>query len=205
MSVGRSVGWSVGQLVDRLVGWLVGWSVGPLLVSGPKGVDDICFHTWRRVKSQGGFPVTDNRVLNRPLGRSLCSFARTAHSTHSLSSALLRYAHFPYSLHWRACSVHGLAPVTGLLTDFAHSLMGQLKFFNRCSCCKHIQWEHTRFLLSLETRPDNAYLLHEKRNSCSLSRYLSWSVHCLMLHILLISTTYLFDLIFLAVCELVQM
>ena len=41
----------------------------------------------------------DNRVLKGPLDRSLRSFARTAHSAHSLRSAPLQYA----------CSVHGLA------------------------------------------------------------------------------------------------
>ena len=39
---------------------------------------------------EGVFLVRDNRVFNGPLGRSLRSFARTAHSTYSLRSALLR-------------------------------------------------------------------------------------------------------------------
>ena len=56
----------------------------------------------------GTFLVTDNRVLNGPLGRSLRSFARTAHSAHSLRSALLRYAHLA-TLTSLARSVHGLA------------------------------------------------------------------------------------------------
>ena len=56
------------------------------------------------------FLVTDSRVFNEPLGRSLRLFARTAHSAHFCSA----------SLHY-ACSV------TGSLTHFAHSLMRQLK------------------------------------------------------------------------------
>ena len=46
---------------------------------------------------KGAFLVTDNRVLNKPLGRSLRSFAHTAHSAHSLHSAPLRYARFARS------------------------------------------------------------------------------------------------------------
>ena len=40
----------------------------------------------------GPVSTRDNRVLNGPLGRSLRSFARTAHCAHSLHSAPLRYA-----------------------------------------------------------------------------------------------------------------
>ena len=47
--------------------------------------------------SLGAFLVKDDRVLKGPLGRSLRSFTRTAHSAHSLCSATL------------ASSVHGLA------------------------------------------------------------------------------------------------
>ena len=36
--------------------------------------------------SQGVLLVKENRVLKGPLGRSLCSFARTAHSARSLRS-----------------------------------------------------------------------------------------------------------------------
>ena len=36
-----SVRWLVGRSVGRLVNWLV-----PFLGSGPKGVDDLCFHTY---------------------------------------------------------------------------------------------------------------------------------------------------------------
>ena len=53
----------------------------------------------------------DNRVLKEPLGRSLRSFARTAHSAHSLCSALLRYARFACSLHSRARSLTSLTPL----------------------------------------------------------------------------------------------
>ena len=44
-SVGRLVCWSVGLSVFMSVGLLVCWSVGSLLGSGPKGADDLCFHT----------------------------------------------------------------------------------------------------------------------------------------------------------------
>ena len=74
------------------------------------------------------FLVRDNRVLNGPLGRSLCSFARTTHSGHSLFSA--RFARCPFM---------------GSLTPVAHSLLGQLKFMNMCSSCKFIHREETRF------------------------------------------------------------
>ena len=57
-----------------------------------------------REGNKGAFLVTDNRVLNLPLGRSLRSFARTAHSAHSLRSAPLRYACS------RACSLTLLTP-----------------------------------------------------------------------------------------------
>ena len=48
----------------------------------------------------GAFIVTDNRVFNGPLGRSLRSFARTTHSAHSLRSTPLALL---------ARSIHGLA------------------------------------------------------------------------------------------------
>ena len=44
----------------------------------------------RGIMTQGAFLVRDNRILNGPLGRSLRSFAGTAHSAHSLRSAPLR-------------------------------------------------------------------------------------------------------------------
>ena len=93
----------------------------------------------RKVKCNGAkrlkrvFQVTDNRVFNRPLGRSLRSFA---HSAHSLRSAPQCYA-----------------PCTGSLIHFAHSLVGQLKFLNMCSHCYCVPREQTRFSSSLETRP----------------------------------------------------
>ena len=57
-----------------------------------------------RSKIQVAFLVTDNRVLNRPLGLSLRSFARTAHSAYSLRSAPLRSACFARLLCSRARS-----------------------------------------------------------------------------------------------------
>ena len=47
--------------------------------------------------------------------------------------------------------LRSLAPFTGSLTYSAHSLVGQLKFMNMCSCRKRVQWEQTQFLSSLET------------------------------------------------------
>ena len=86
--------------------------------------------------TKGAFLVRDNRVLNGPLGRLLRSFARTAHSAHSLSIAPLCYALF-----------------TGSLTHFAHSLVGWLKFLNMCSYCKRVSRDQSRFSSSLGTRP----------------------------------------------------
>ena len=48
--------------------------------------------------------------------------------------------------------LHLLAPFTGSLTHFAHSLVGQLKFVNMCSRWKRVSWEQSRFLSSVEKR-----------------------------------------------------
>ena len=53
------------------------------------------------------------------------------------------------------CSLHLLAPFKGSLTHFAHSLNGQLQFFNMYSRCKRVSREQTRFSSSLETRPQS--------------------------------------------------
>ena len=58
--------------------------------------------------SIGSVSTRDNRVLNGPLGRSLRSFARTAHSAHWLRSAPLCYARFARSLRSRARSLTSL-------------------------------------------------------------------------------------------------
>ena len=58
--------------------------------------------------SKGAVLVTDNRVFNKPLGRSLRSFARTTHSANSLRSAPLRYARFARSVHGLAHSLRSL-------------------------------------------------------------------------------------------------
>ena len=79
--------------------------------------------TETETETEGAFLVTDNRVLNGQLSRSLRLFARTAHSAHSLCSALLHSAHF-------ACL---LTPFKGLLTNFTHFLVGQSIFMNICS------------------------------------------------------------------------
>ena len=70
--------------------------------------------------------------------RSLAAFVCSHRSLRSLAS--LR-------------SLHSLAPFTGSLTHFAHSLVGRLKFLNMCSRCYRVSWEQTRFWRSLETRP----------------------------------------------------
>ena len=87
------------------------------------------------------FLVTDIRVLSLPLSRSICLFARTAHSTHSLLSAALR-------------SLCSLTLFIGSLSHFAHFLMGRLEFINMSSRCKRVQWVQTHFWSSLETRPN---------------------------------------------------
>ena len=112
--------------------------------------------------SKGAVLVTDNRVFNGPLGRSLRSFARTAHSAHSLRSAPLRYARFATLA--SLCSLRSLAPFTGSLTHFAHSLVGQLKFMNMCSRWKRVSWEQSRFLSSVETHPwiDKQRLIYQQ-------------------------------------------
>ena len=71
------------------------------------------FHSRKKMQSQyfcGQVSTRDNRVLKRPLGRSLFSFARTAHSAHLLRSAPLRYARFARSLRSRARSLTSLTP-----------------------------------------------------------------------------------------------
>ena len=100
------------------------WNGFPRGKSFQKMTQQICLEV-RHVPclfSKGAFLVTGNCVFNGPLGRSLLSFARTTHSAHSLCSAPLRSA----SLR----SLCSLAPFTGSLTHFAHSLVRQLKFLN---------------------------------------------------------------------------
>ena len=75
--------------------------------------------------------------------RSLATFVRSHRSLRSL--ALQRSASL--------CSLRSLAPFTGSLTHFAHSLVGQLKILNMCSYCYRVSREQTRFWRSLETRP----------------------------------------------------
>ena len=78
-----------------------------------------------------------------PATRSLATFVRSHRSLRSLApqrSASLR-------------SLRLLAPFTGSLTHFAHSLVGRLKFLNMCSRCDRVSQKQTRFWRSLETRP----------------------------------------------------
>ena len=84
----------------------------------------------------GVFLVSENCISRGPLGRSLRFFACT---THSLTPQ-------------RSPSLCSLAPFTGSLTCFAHSLVGELEFFDMRSCCKCVQWKQSSLLLSLETR-----------------------------------------------------
>ena len=85
------------------------------------------------------FLVTDNRVLNRPLGpyyvRSLTLLTHCSLAPQRFS--LLRL----------------LAPFTGSLTHIVHSLVAHLKFFDMWSCCKRVSQEQTCFSSSLETHP----------------------------------------------------
>ena len=60
--------------------------------------------------SKGAFLVRDNRVFKGPLGRSLRSFACTAHSTHSLRSTSLRYTCSTRSLRSQARSLTSFTP-----------------------------------------------------------------------------------------------
>ena len=76
--------------------------------SSPKTITEFLLRLKNDFK--GGFLVRNNRVLNKPLGLLLCSFARTPHSTHSLRSASLHYARFARLLHTGACSLTSLTP-----------------------------------------------------------------------------------------------
>ena len=106
--------------------------------------------------SVGAFLFRDNQ--------SLATFVRSHHSLHSLHSPALQrsallcslcYTRFACPLCFArfACLLCLLALFMGSLTDFAHSLVGQLKILNTCLHCKRVQREQTRFLSSLETRP----------------------------------------------------
>ena len=58
------------------------------------------------------FLVTDNRVFNGPLGRSLCLFTRTNHSAHSLPELhFATLALLARSIHGLAYSLRSLAPI----------------------------------------------------------------------------------------------
>ena len=100
--------------------------------------------------SFGRVPSHGTTFLNRPFGRSLRSFACTAHSAHSLRNTLLCIAMLA-----SLCLLCSLAPFMGLLTHFVHPLVGQLKFMNMCSRCKRVWLKQKHLLLSLETSPDS--------------------------------------------------
>ena len=73
-------------------------SVRSLLTKMPHTAYPSMIHQILRMLQFGAFLVTDICVFNRPLGCSLRSFTRTAHSAHLLHSALLCYAPFARSL-----------------------------------------------------------------------------------------------------------
>ena len=89
--------------------------------------------------------VSDNCVF-KPATRSLATFVRSL----APLTPLTRYTALRFAVLRSLCL---LAPFTGSLTHFAHSLVGQLKFLNMCSRCKRVSKEQTRFWRSLETRP----------------------------------------------------
>ena len=111
------------------------------------------------ITTERAFLLTENRVLNEPLGRSLRLFACNALIPQR--SALLP-------------SLCSLTPFMGSLTHFAHSLVGQLKFMNMCSRCDRVTEleEQTRFWRSLETRPK---AVGRWSNGAALSPF-SWSI-----------------------------
>ena len=82
----------------------------------------------------------DNRVTKGPLGRSLCSFARTTHSAHSLNSVLLCYA----------CLLGSGARSLTTLTPSWESWKSQICAYavNVFNGNKRVFWS------SLETRPE---------------------------------------------------
>ena len=79
----------------------------------------------------------------------VCCVCALALLTPLIRSAVHRFATLACLL---ACLLRSLAPFTGSLTHFAHSLMGQLKFLNMCSHCKRVSQEQTHFWSSLEIR-----------------------------------------------------
>ena len=78
------------------------------------------------------FLVRDNHIFNGPHSRSLCLFARTAHS------AMLSYAPLAHS-------------VMGSLTHYYHSLMGELKFMNVFTLKTHLAGMNVFFSFTRNT------------------------------------------------------
>ena len=107
---------------------MVNWPSDPLIV-GHSGLKSHvrathlgCVSSQRRSRFE---PATWSLVTFVRSHRSLCSLA--------LQHSALLHSH---------CL---LAPFTGSLTHFAHSLMGQLKFLNMCSRCYRVSREQMRF------------------------------------------------------------
>ena len=70
------------------------------------------------LEEMSAFLVTESRVFNWPLGRSLYSFARSTRSTHSpqsLCNAPLCYECYVRSLHSQACSLISLTHVVNAI------------------------------------------------------------------------------------------
>ena len=89
----------------------------------------------------GSVPIRDSRVFNKPLGRSLHSFTRTAHSAHLLSSIRL-------------------ASSTGWLTHFDHSL---------CSLCSLTSLPHG--MVEIHKCPDLYLILFISRKAVFSHRH----------------------------------
>ena len=108
------------------------------------GCGTMVFKSAYYLNTMGAFLVTDNRVFNGPLGRSLHLFTRTAHSAHLLRSLALqrstllcllcyiRFATFAllhllcYTRFTTLALLSSLGPFTGLLTHFTHSILRYL-------------------------------------------------------------------------------
>ena len=98
---------------------------------------------WPQMRPEKGDVSSQRQPRFERATRSLATFVRSHRSLRSLAtqrSASLR-------------SLRSLAPFTGSLTHFAHSLVGQLKFLNMCSRCYRVSRVQTRVSSSLETRP----------------------------------------------------
>ena len=88
-------------------------------------------------QNTGSDSTCDNCICNGPFSCSLSSFAQSLRRLRTAALHLL-------------CL---LAPFTGLLTHFAQSFVGQLKYLNMRSRCECVSWEETHIWRSLGTQP----------------------------------------------------